>query len=110
MPTLRKVSTVALVASLSLVLGAAASCAKPSTKARAIQPESGSEPASEAAKTRELDEKAAGYEERFREIQEGDMTPDEKAQAVGELVDEQQETVREAEDGGGGESGDDSQK
>ncbi len=31
------------------------------------------------------------------------MTADEKAQAVGDLVDEQQRTVREAEDGGGSE-------
>ena len=36
------------------------------------------------------------------------MTAEEKAQAAGDLVDEQQRTVREAEDGGAG--GDESQR
>jgi hypothetical protein len=99
----------AAVACLVLLLGVAVGCAKPATRARAIQPESSPEAPSAAASTSELEEKAAGYEERFQEIQAGDMTADEKAQAVGELVDEQQRTVREAEDGSG-ESGDDSQR
>ena len=95
---------------LVLALATAGGCAKPAAKsgARQAAPESespgpaGSSNGSNAA--RELDEKAAGYEARFKEIQESDRTADQKAQAAGELVDEQQQTIREAEDGPADES------
>ncbi|MEO7795032.1 MAG: hypothetical protein ABIV06_09690 [Thermoanaerobaculia bacterium] len=91
----------AVLACIAMLLGSANGCSKPAGKVR----EAPVEPAtttSESTKTRELEEKAAGYEERFREIQASDATAEEKAQAAGELVDEQQRTAHEAEDGGGG--------
>ena len=96
----------------ALPLGSGAGRAKPAAKRAQKSVEERSEPApevmSEAAKTRELEDKAAGFQERYQEIQESDMTAEEKAQAAGDLVDEQQRTVREAEDGGAG--GDESQR
>ena len=94
---------------LTLALGTAGGCAKPAAKSgeRQAAPESESPgPAGNSSAARELEEKAAGYEERFKEIQESDMTADQKAQAAGELVDEQQQTIREAEDGATNESED----
>jgi hypothetical protein len=102
LPKLQSLSFVSALAAASL--GGFTACAKPAATARETPPASESTRTSEAAKTRELEEKAAGYEERFKEIQESEMSADEKAQAAGELVDEQQRTVREAEDGGSGES------
>ena len=103
------IAVLAAVAALAL---AAAGCAKPAAKPAPKSVEERSEPApeamSEAAKTRELEDKAAEYKDRYQEIQESDMTAEEKAQAAGDLVDEQQRTVREAEDGGAG--GDESQQ
>ena len=102
---------VVLLSSFALVLalGTAGGCAKPAAKAGERQTARESEPSESAGSsnaTRELEDKAAGYEERFREIQESDMTADQKAQAAGELVDEQQQTIREAEDGATNESED----
>lgn len=95
-----------------LALGSAASCAKPAANPapRSAEERTQSDPeaASEAAKTRELEDRAAGYKDRYQEIQESDMSAEEKAQAAGDLVDEQQRTVREAEEGAAG--GDDSQR
>ena len=100
---------------LTLALGTAGGCAKPAAKSGEREAPSESESPGPAGSSngstgsdaaRELDEKAAGYEERFREIQESDMTADQKAQAAGELVDEQQQTIREAEDGATKESED----
>ncbi|MEO8197013.1 MAG: hypothetical protein ABI689_09850 [Thermoanaerobaculia bacterium] len=105
----RALNLAAIGAACALALGAAASCAKPAAKPAARFAEERSEPeavpSGEAAKTRELEDKAAAYKDRYQEIQDSDMTAEEKAQAAGELVDEQQRTVREAEDGpaGGGE-------
>ncbi len=103
----------ALTLAAVLTLGWATACAQPAPptaeKPAAPKSEGAAEPAStsgspsEAAKTRELQEKAAGYEERFKEIQDSDMTAEQKAQAASELVDEQQRTVHEAEDGPAGE-------
>ncbi|MGE0641232.1 MAG: hypothetical protein AB7G12_01170 [Thermoanaerobaculia bacterium] len=56
---------------------------------------------SEAARTDELEQKAAEYNDRFAEIQASDMSAEEKAQAVNDLMQEQQRTLQEAEDGGG---------
>jgi len=95
------VSVVAGVVAVAVV-AAVAGCAKPAATARETSPGTESTRTGEAAKTRELEEKAAGYQDRYKEIQESDMSADEKAQAASELVDEQQRTVREAEDGGSG--------
>jgi hypothetical protein len=104
MSSLAKLPGLSLVAALGVAsLGGVTGCAKPATTARETPATTESTRTSEAAKTRELEEKAAGYEERFKEIQESEMSADEKAQAAGELVDEQQRTVREAEDGGSNE-------
>lgn len=84
---------------LVLALGASAACSKPAKQVREKSPEAESAATNEAAKTRELEDKAAAYKDRYQEIQDSDMTAEEKAQAAGELVDEQQRTVREAEDG-----------
>jgi hypothetical protein len=99
-----------LVACLALAGGSATGCAKPAAKARETPAAAEPGATSEAAKTRELEEKAAGYEERYKEIQESDMTAEQKAQATGDLVDEQQRTVREAEDGPAGEAEADPQR
>ena len=102
---------VPLAACLLLAVAVANGCSKPAARARetpaAGAPEAtaaagASEATSEAAKTRELEEKAAGYKDRYQEIQDSSMSAEEKAQATGELVDEQQRTVREAEAGSGG--------
>ncbi len=93
-----------LVACLTLAGGSATGCAKPVAKAHETAAEPEPVRTSEAAKTRELEDKAAGYEERYKEIQGSDMTADQKAQATGDLVDEQQRTVRAAEDGPPGEA------
>ena len=90
-----RISAVLLV----LALGASAGCSKPEKRVRENAAEPESTATSEAAKTRELEDKAAAYKDRYQEIQDSNMTADEKAQAAGELVDEQQRTVREAEDG-----------
>ena len=86
-----------------LVSGALfAGCAKPASEAPpASSPSTNLDqtPASEAAKTRELEEKAQGYQERFQEIQSSDMSAEEKARAASELVDEQQKTIQESESG-----------
>ena len=106
------IGILAALAAVAVLALASAGCAKPAAKPAAKSVEERSEPApevtSEAAKTRELEDKADGYQDRYQEIQESDMTAEEKAQAAGELVDEQQRTVREAEDGTAG--GDDSQR
>ena len=96
-----KFPVLALVAGLALL---ATGCAKPAAKARETAAEPAPSRTNEAAKARELEDKAASYEERYREIQGSDMTAEQKAQAAGALVDEQQRTVREAEDGRAGES------
>lgn len=87
---------------LLVVLGA---CGKPVVEGA---PPAATDNAStgEAAKARELEEKAQGYKERFEEIQASDMSPEEKAQAASELVDEQQRTIREADDADSGSGGD----
>lgn len=106
LPFLLRCAGRAVAVLLALALAAAAGCAKPAAKPapRVVEerPESQPEAASQAAKTRQLEDKAAGYQDRFQEIQESDMTAEAKAQAAGDLVDEQQRTVREAEDGGAG--------
>ena len=97
-----KSPTPGLAVALVLTLAAVGGCSKPAAKAgeRRAAPEAESPGrAGNAAATRELEEKAAGYEERFKTIQASDMTAEEKAQAAGELVDEQQRTIRDAEDG-----------
>src|SRR6187402_2472304 len=99
----KKVQGLALAALVIGSLVGAAGCAKPATTSRETPAAPEPTRTNEAAKTRELEEKAAGYEERFKEIQASDMSADEKAQATGDLVDEQQRTVREAEDGSAGE-------
>ena len=93
---------------LALALGAAAGCAKAEKKVREPKAEGDPAASSEAAKTRELEDKAAEYQDRYQEIQDSDRSAEEKARAASELVDEQQRTVREAEDGPGG--GDDAQQ
>ena len=79
-------------------------CAKPAAKER---PQASSGTAESSTPSREessdLESKASEYRDRYQEIQDSEMTADEKAQAVGDLVDEQQRTVREAEDGSGSE-------
>lgn len=77
---------------LLVVLGA---CGKPLVES---PPAAATDNAStgEAEKARELEEKAQGYKERFEEIQASDLSPEEKAQAASELVDEQQRTIQEA--------------
>ena len=85
------VSAWTLSCTLTLALGTVIACAKP-----AATPASSS--SSESAQTRELEEKAAGYDDRFQDIQASDLSAEQKAQAVGELVDEQQRTIREAQD------------
>jgi len=98
-----------LTFSCGLVIGCTKPAASPGEKRVGTGSDSSVEPAAtpsssaESAKTRELEEKAAGYEERFKEIQESEMSAEQKAQAAGELVDEQQRTVREAQDGPAGE-------
>jgi hypothetical protein len=100
------------VAALACALGASLGCAKPAAKPAARSAEESAEStgagASEAGRTRELEDKATEYKDRFEEIQASDMTAEEKAQAASELVDEQQRTVREAEDGPA--AGDESQR
>lgn len=91
-------SLVALLACLG------AGCAKPAAKERPQASAGAAESAtSSREESRELESKAGEYRDRYQEIQDSEMTVDEKAQAVGDLVDEQQRTVREAEDGGGSE-------
>lgn len=51
---------------------------------------------SEAAETERLEREAASYEERFREIQASEASPEEKADAASRLVDEQQRALRDA--------------
>ena len=99
-----------LVALVALALGSMFGCSKPAAKAVERRTEPESEAPSAAEKNRELEDKAAGYQDRFREIQGSDMTAEEKAQAAGDLVDEQQRTVREAEDGPAGEASEDPQQ
>lgn len=94
---------------LVLALGAAAGCSKPEKRVRERAAEAEPAPASEAAKTRELEDKAAEYKDRYQQIQDSDMTAEQKAQAASELVDEQQRTIREAEDGAAGAGGDEAQ-
>lgn len=96
---------------LVLALGSAAGCSKAEKKVRERAAEAEAEPAatSEAAKTRELEDKAAEYKDRYQQIQDSDMSAEQKAQAASELVDEQQRTIREAEDGAAGAGGDDAQ-
>jgi hypothetical protein len=87
----------------ALAMGGATGCAKPAAQPqKSVEERAQPEATGEAAKTQELEDKAAGYRDRYQEIQDSDMTAEEKAQAAGDLVDEQQRTVREAEDGGGG--------
>ena len=52
----------------------------------------------EAAKTQALEQKADDYQARMQAIQSSDMSADEKAQAAGALVDEQQQTIQQAVD------------
>ncbi len=105
-------STVNALASsftLALVLGSVLACAKPAATPGEGPPAAASDSSgesessfassSESAKTRELEEKATAYQERFQDIQASDMSAEQKAQAASELVDEQQRTVREAQDG-----------
>lgn len=91
---------------LVLALGSAAGCSKAEKKVRESAAEAEPAATSEAAKTRELEDKAAEYRDRYQQIQDSDMTADQKAQAASELVDEQQRTIREAEDGPAGAGGD----
>lgn len=98
LPVLFRCGTRSVALLLALTLGTAAGCSKPEKKARERASESEPAAASESTQTRELEDKAAGYKERFQEIQDSDMTAEQKAQAAGALVDEQQRTVREAED------------
>ena len=96
-----KFPVLALVAGLALL---ATGCAKPAAKARETAAEPAPSRTNEAAKTRELEDKAASYEERYREIQGATSPPSRRRKRAGALVDEQQRTVREAEDGRAGES------
>ena len=79
---------VPLAACLLLAVAVANGCSKPAARARetpaAGAPEAtaaagASEATSEAAKTRELEEKAAGYKDRYQEIQDSSMSAEEKA-------------------------------
>ncbi len=97
-------------AALVVLALASAACSKPARQVRERPAEAESSAPSEAAKTRELEDKAAEYKDRYQEIQNSDMTAEEKAQAASELVDEQQRTVREAEDGPSGAGGDEAQQ
>ncbi len=94
---------------LVLALAAAAGCSKAEKRVRESAAEAEPAPTSEAAKTRELEDKAAEYKDRYQQIQDSDMSAEQKAQAASELVDEQQRTIREAEDGAAGAGGDDAQ-
>lgn len=80
-----------------------AGCSKPAAEkptSRSTESDSELTSTSGAQKTRELEHKADEYKGRFDEIQASDMTPEQKAQAAGELVQEQQRTIQEAQDGG----------
>lgn len=94
---------------LVVALGMAVGCSKAEKKVRERAAEAEPAATSEAAKTRELEDKAAEYRDRYQQIQDSDMTADQKAQAASELVDEQQRTIREAEDGPAGAGGDEAQ-
>lgn len=94
---------------LVLALAMAVGCAKAEKKTRESAAEAEPAATSEAAKTRELEDKAGEYRDRYQQIQDSDMTADQKAQAASELVDEQQRTIREAEDGPAGAGGDEAQ-
>jgi hypothetical protein len=96
---------VAVIAASLVGTALVAGCAKPASEAppagsSATNPEQA--PTSEAEKTRELEEKAQGYQDRFQEIQASDMSAEEKARAASELVDEQQRTIQESESTGEG--------
>lgn len=95
---------------LTVTLGCIVACTKPPASSSETRPGSDGDNSSasrsegaEAAKARELQDKATAYEERYKAIQESDMTAEQRAQATSALVDEQQRTVREAEDGTAGE-------
>ncbi len=114
-PDNRRMSSLAL--SLALVLAVAGACSKPATssdernlessEAAGTESGSGNSWRSEDQKTRELQDRAADLKSRYDEIRASDATDEEKAKEVNQLFDEQQATVREAEDGSaGGESGD----
>jgi hypothetical protein len=94
-----------MAVAVSLFTACVAGCAKPAnqTKQPAVPAATESSPSS-AARTEELEQKAAGYEDRMREIQASDMTAEEKAQAASELIDAQQKTIQEAESAGPGEN------
>ena len=98
-----------IVLVLVVALGAAGGCSKAEKRVRESAAEAEPAPTSEAAKTRELEDKAAEYKDRYQQIQDSDMSAEQKAQAASELVDEQQRTIREAEDGAAGAGGDDAQ-
>ena len=93
------------VVALAFALGLAGGCSKPAARSAEREATAAPEESREAETTRDLETKAAEYKDRFEEIRQSDMSADEKAQAVSELVDEQQRTVREAEDGDSGEAG-----
>lgn len=98
---------VATMFALIVVAGLAAGCAAPpSNRTSSPSPSASSadSPAAEAAETRELEEKAQGYKDRFEEIQASDMSADEKARAASELVNEQQQAIQESDAGGGGDA------
>lgn len=94
-----------------LATGASAAFTKPASTAPAASSAdsySESSRADEAAKARELEQKAEEYKDRFAEIQSSDMSAEEKAQAASELIDEQQRAIQEAQDShDGGEPGGD---
>lgn len=90
------------LAVILVLLAPLAACTKPATEEAASSSGVYAEPtrSSEAEKTEELERKAAEYKDRFAEIQASDMSAEEKAQAASELMNEQQRTIQEAEDGG----------
>jgi hypothetical protein len=94
----RSFSALALVA---VAIGSTG-CSKPIVEGppAASQPPQGSE----AAKTQELEQKAADIKDRYQEIQASEMTAEEKAQATQQLVDEQQKAIQEADSGSSGEN------
>jgi flagellar basal body L-ring protein FlgH len=94
--------TIVLAGALAFALATTSGCGAREETVPPQQPaaaEAAAVETSEAERARELEAKAEGFKDRFAEIQESDMSPDQKAQAVGALVDEQQRAIQESEAG-----------
>jgi len=87
-----------LVVCSAVSLGCGAGGAPEPARPEGVSPETAAE-RSEAAATRQLEEQAADFEDRFRAIQESDSSPEEKAAEASRLADEQQRALRAAADG-----------